>query len=526
MSLLRRRVAVAMVAAAGLLTPLLPAVSAHAAVLRYEAEAATISNGTVASNHTGFSGTGFVDYTNVTGSFVEWTVNMAAAGDASVSLRYANGTTTNRPMDISVNGVVVAADRPFNGTGSWDTWATSTLTTALVAGANTIRATATTSNGGPNVDYLEVNDGAGGGTDWSVAMVESTMARHPPGDIGGWGYTVGLYLYGQYLVYQRTHDPRYLAYIKAWADRFVDSAGNISQSFNSLDSMQSGNVLIILWRETGQSKYRIAAQKIRTRLNTYPRTSDGGFWHATSDSRQGQLWADGTFMVDPFLIRYGQAFNDATFGNDEAARQLEVYGRHLFRTSGNAAGLLYHAYDEPGGLTASWVHPELGNTNGLSWCRAIGWYGMATIDVLELLPATHPRRQALIDNVRTLVTAFARFQDPATGRWYQLVDQGGNPSNWTETSCSSMYTFVISRAVERGYVASTFQANADRGYQGVLARISLGSDGRTNLAQICIGTNVDDSTSFYFDRPRATNDNHGLGAFLIMNEQMIRTGHA
>jgi unsaturated rhamnogalacturonyl hydrolase len=230
-------------------------------------------------------------------------------------------------------------------------------------------------------------------------------------------------------------------------------------------------------------------------------------------------------MVDPFLIRYGQAFNDSTFGNDEAARQLQIYGSHLFRTSGNAAGLLYHAYDEPGGLTASWVHPELGNTNGLSWCRAIGWYGMATIDVLEALPANHPRRQALIDNVRTLVGAFARFQDPASGRWFQLVDQGGNPDNWTETSCSSMYTFVISRAVERGYAPSSFQANADRGYSGVLARISLGPDGRTNLAEICIGTNADDSTSFYFNRPRASNDFHGLGAFLIMNEQMLRTAH-
>ncbi len=525
MFLLRRRVVVAAVAATGLLIPALPAVPAAAAVIRYEAENATISQGSVATNHTGFSGTGFVDYTNVAGSYVEWTVSAAQAGTASLSLRYANGTSTNRPMDISVNGTVVAVDQPFGGTGSWDAWAISTLTAGLLAGTNTVRATATTSNGGPNVDWLEVNDQPTAGTDWSVAVVESTMARFSPDTLGGWGYTRGLYLYGQYLVYQRTHDPRYLAYIKSWADRFVDSSGNISQSFNNLDSMQAGNVLLILSRETGQSRYRIAAQKIRTRLNTYPRTSDGGFWHSTSDTRQGQLWADGTFMVNPFLIRYGQLFNDSTYANDEAARQLEVYGKHLFRTSGNAAGLLYHAYDEPGGLTASWVHPELGNTNGISWCRAIGWYAMATIDVLEILPVTHPKRPVLLTNVQTLVNAFARFQDPFTGRWFQVVDLGSNSNNWTETSCSSMYTFTISRAVERGYVSSTFQTYADRGYQGVLKRISLGSDGRTNLTEICIGTNVDDSTSFYFDRPRATNDFHGLGAFLIMNEQMIRTGH-
>ena len=58
-----------------------------------------------------------------------------------------------------------------------------------------------------------------GKTDWSVAMVESTMKRYPtPNDLGSWGYAKSLYLYGQYLVYKRTRDPRYLKYIKDWID--------------------------------------------------------------------------------------------------------------------------------------------------------------------------------------------------------------------------------------------------------------------------------------------------------------------
>lgn len=76
--------------------------------------------------------------------------------------------------------------------------------------------------------------------DWSVALIDSTMARYTPSTIGGWSYPVGLYLYGQYLTYQRTHDARYLTYIKSYVDRFVSSDGSIGQSFNSLDSMQAG----------------------------------------------------------------------------------------------------------------------------------------------------------------------------------------------------------------------------------------------------------------------------------------------
>ncbi|MEU6785928.1 glycosyl hydrolase family 28 protein [Nonomuraea angiospora] len=123
---------------------------------RYEAENATISQGVVESNHAGFSGSGFVNYDNVAGSYVEFAVNAAAAGTATLTLRYANGTTANRAMDIAVNGTVVAAAKPFNGTGAWTTWQSTTVSAQLAAGANTVRATATTANGGPNLDYLEV----------------------------------------------------------------------------------------------------------------------------------------------------------------------------------------------------------------------------------------------------------------------------------------------------------------------------------------------------------------------------------
>ncbi|MFF5207254.1 glycosyl hydrolase family 28 protein [Streptosporangium sp. NPDC000396] len=126
------------------------------APVRLEAEDATISQGAVESNHPGFTGTGFVNYDNVTGSSVEFTVTAATAGNATATLRYANGTTANRPMDIAVNGTVVSAARAFNGTGAWTTWATTTLTVPLAAGANTLRATAVTAGGGPNLDHLDL----------------------------------------------------------------------------------------------------------------------------------------------------------------------------------------------------------------------------------------------------------------------------------------------------------------------------------------------------------------------------------
>ncbi|MGW5849051.1 cellulase family glycosylhydrolase [Streptomyces sp. NPDC055254] len=134
--------------------------SATAAPVTHEAESATVSRGAVESDHAGFTGTGFVNYDNASGSYVEWTVNAARAGDAAINLRYANGTTSNRPLTITVNGATAASGKAFNGTGAWTNWATSGLTAALRAGSNTIRATATTTAGGPNIDHLSVDTGA------------------------------------------------------------------------------------------------------------------------------------------------------------------------------------------------------------------------------------------------------------------------------------------------------------------------------------------------------------------------------
>ena len=337
------------------------------------------------------------------------------------------------------------------------------------------------------------------------------MKRKSPGALGGWGYTQGLYLYGEYLAFQRTHNPKYLAYIKAWADRFVDSKGNISNGFNSLDSMQSGNVLLVLFAETGDQRYMKAAKKIHDRLATYPRTKDGGFWHATS--RQHQLWGDGVFMVLPFMVHYGAVVGDKTKMNNEAANQLLIYDKHLLAPG----GLHYHAYDEA--AAQSWVVPGT-NHSPEQWCRANGWYAMALTEVLEYLPASHPQRPQLVSIMQRMVKGMKVLQDQRTGLWFQVVDKGGRSDNWTETSCSSMFTYTIARAVQRGYVdAATYQPVADKGYQGVLAKVSKGSDGLTNITDICVGTNVGDY-AFYIARTRATNDLHGLGSFLIMNEQV------
>ncbi|MGS2586213.1 glycoside hydrolase family 88/105 protein [Streptomyces hebeiensis] len=354
---------------------------------------------------------------------------------------------------------------------------------------------------------------AGAVADLSRAVVDSALARHPdPATLGGWGYTCGLFLYGVYRVYQRVGDPSYLAYIKRWVDRFVDEDGGMDRTFNNLDAMQAGNLLLILHRETGDPRYRTAADRIRDRITTYPRTSDGGMWHATS--KTNELWADGVFMAQPFLLRHGIAYGDEDYAYEEVARNLAVYFTRLKASN----GLLYHAYDADG--DAPWKPDPATGTSAFFWARAIGWTALTHVEVLELLPAGHPARTGLVSHVRHLARGFVRYQDPSSGRWFQVVDRGSDPGNWTETSASSMYTLMLHAALRHGYVSGRHYKRAVRdGYAGVLEKVTTGPDGLTDITDISEGTNVGD-LAYYFGRRRNTNDLHGLGAFLLMNERL------
>jgi hypothetical protein len=118
-----------------------------------EAENAYLYRVVVASIYPGFTGTGFADYQNPTGDFIEWTVNKASSGSVSLKFRYANGSTYNRPLKLEVNGVVKASSLSFPPTGSWRNWSTVSITTNLIAGMNKIRLTAIGSSGA-NIDNL------------------------------------------------------------------------------------------------------------------------------------------------------------------------------------------------------------------------------------------------------------------------------------------------------------------------------------------------------------------------------------
>jgi rhamnogalacturonyl hydrolase YesR len=499
------------------------------ATIRFlQAEAATVDSGSIETTSSGYTGAGYVNPNDQIGSAVSWTVTVDGTQPvtAVLKVRYANGNTKKKsvPMELRDNGGVKAPALDFPPTGGWSTWRMAARTLTLAPGTHVIRLSSSGANGGPHIDRLDLDDGQAKLTDWTTILVESTMARYRSApSLGDWNYFTALFLRGVLALHQRTGDPRYFNYVRAWVDSKVSSTGVINRELNKLDNFMPGHLLLSLHAATGAEKYRIAAQTIRNRFdvtlpNPYPRLSDGALQHkagqaGTTENTPSQIWIDGVYMAVPFLVRYGAMFGESIYANNEAAQQLQLYRDH---TQDPVSGLLYHGFDESG--QATWAEAGTGHSSEF-WCRAMGWYGMTLVDVLEAIPQDHPGAEALKGTLRNLIAGLVQYQDPATGRWYQLVNKGSDRRNWLETSCGSMHTYVISKAVANDWVASTNLAAAQKGLQGTLAKISLGDDGLTNVDTICVGTAVGDET-YYLNRPRATNDLHGLGAFLLMFEQM------
>ncbi|GAA2382452.1 hypothetical protein Cme02nite_53640 [Catellatospora methionotrophica] len=143
---------------AGLLT----ALPASAATTTYQAESAARSGGTVvATDHTGYTGSGFVGgYTdgNRGNANLTFTVNVSGTANRTLTLRYANGTTATKTLSLYVNGAKIK-QVSLNATANWDSWGTQVETVSLGNGNSTVSYRFDTADSGNvNLDSLTVAD--------------------------------------------------------------------------------------------------------------------------------------------------------------------------------------------------------------------------------------------------------------------------------------------------------------------------------------------------------------------------------
>jgi unsaturated rhamnogalacturonyl hydrolase len=336
-----------------------------------------------------------------------------------------------------------------------------------------------------------------------------------------WTYDEGVVLKGMQGLWYNTGDGKYFHYIKQCMDLFVDNDGNIrtykSEDFN-LDNINNGRILLLLYKVTGEKKYWNAATKLREQLKEQPRNADGGFWH--KKIYPDQMWLDGLYMAEPFYAEYALLSHDDAAFND-IAKQFILMEQH---SRDPKTGLLYHAWD------ASKKEKWANKTTGLSsnfWGRAMGWYGMALVDVLDHFPADNPQRKTLIRILNRFANAIVKVQDAKTGLWWDILNRPNYKNNYPEASASSMFVYTLAKGVRKGYLPNTFLVSAKKGFDGITKTfVTTTSDGHLNFEGTVSVSGLggkpyrDGSFEYYMSEKVVQNDPKGLGAFLQAANEM------
>ncbi|MBN2364995.1 MAG: glycoside hydrolase family 88 protein [Calditrichaeota bacterium] len=370
-------------------------------------------------------------------------------------------------------------------------------------------------------------------TKWSIKMADSEMERRGTSLMYGgsdpkakWRYTTGLFLKSLLDLGHVTGDSKYFEYTKKVIDSFVEDNGSIrtyDMTDYNLDKINSGKVLLHLYRQTGDRKYKRAAGILYEQLQNQPRTSEGGFWH--KERYPWQMWLDGIYMSAPFYAEFG-----AKFGHEEAfedvVKQIRLIDMH---TRDAQTGLRYHGWDESN--EQAWADPVTGCSPHF-WGRAIGWYSMALVDVLDYLPSDYQNRSQIVYILNDLLKAVKIYQDES-GLWYQIVDLGERSGNYLETSASAMFVYSIAKAVKNGYIDQSYREVAVKGYKGLIRnKIVIHEDSTISLTGICSVAGLggdpyrDGSFEYYISEPVVANDLKGVGPFIMAGIQMDKLSSA
>lgn len=353
--------------------------------------------------------------------------------------------------------------------------------------------------------------------DYAKKCCDTIMRQFPNGElppVGPFHYHAGVFLHGMEEVYLICGDKKYDNYIFNWVNPFIDEDGNIkNQTKNSVDAVQSTNLLIRYAKEKNLPHYEKALKKTADRFFYWKLNAYGGFWHLPDTPNQ--MWLDSVYMASLFLSRYGIFSHDERFLN-MAEKQFTLIWEH---NRDPKTGLLYHAWDASN--DAEWADKETGCAPEF-WGRALGWYMATSALVAEILPEGS-FKEKMTGYASFLAESLIKYQDEKTGMWYQVVDKGSEKDNWIETSCSCLFVFGICKLIKLGILENKKYIDAvKKAYMSIIKK-HIGVDNENiYIKNVCVGTGVGDY-KYYVERPRKDNDLHGTGAFVLMATEYYKT---
>lgn len=349
--------------------------------------------------------------------------------------------------------------------------------------------------------------------EYAVALCEAMMKKWAPEDLPPkrhFHYHQGVFLSGVLETYKITGEERYFDYTRAWVDAMLGDDGIPTDMLtDEPDDLQPGVLLFDIYDKTGDEKYKRLLDKIIEWMMALRKNELGGIWHKAH--LEDQMWLDSMYMAGVITSRYAERYGND--GHRKFVRRQMTLLREYARDG--STGLYHHAWDYS--RKAVWADSVSGKSENF-WGRAMGWFAVSMFEIAKTLERGSEEYEDYVKTGLDLIYALLRYRDEKSGLWYQVVDKGHLPGNWHETSCSCLFLYALTLAVELGEIErESVRQIAKASFDGICASTSRGDDGYIGVRGVCIGTGVGDgSFEHYIARPTVENDLHGAGAFLLM----------
>ena len=332
-----------------------------------------------------------------------------------------------------------------------------------------------------------------------------------------WNYEDGCFLLGCKKMYEVTGDPYYREYIMRFIEPYVNESGEIKSyvlgEYN-LDFVNAGKLFYFMYDQTGEERYRKAADKLMEQLKYQPRLKMGNFWHKLI--YPFQVWLDGLYMGQPFYMEYENRFNGRKNYYDIIG-QFRTVRKYMYDAK---TGLYYHGYDEY--KERDWADKETGLSSNF-WLRSIGWYLMALVDCYELASEElYDCKRFLGDLYREAITGVLRWQDADSHLFYQLIALADQEGNYLETSGSLMVAYSILKACRLELLLTDkYQATGEEILQAVIDRHITKHDGYFHLGNTCEVAGLgprherNGSMEYYLSEPVVEDDPKAQGILMM-----------
>ncbi|MDR0792703.1 MAG: glycoside hydrolase family 88 protein [Chitinophagaceae bacterium] len=360
----------------------------------------------------------------------------------------------------------------------------------------------------------------------AIKMANTVLGNFPSEKMSqmNWTYEQGVVYKGLEATWKATGNAHYFNYIDSCIGKYIDANGNINYDVQkySLDDILNGRALLMLYKVSGNKNYLKAIQLLRRHLANQPRNDKNGFWHKAI--YPNQMWLDGLYMAAPFYAEYADYFHEDTVFND-IAKQFSLCQKYMRNA---ASGLLYHGWDVS--KKEQWANQQTGLSQNF-WARAMGWYGMALVDVLDYFPKENAHRKELINYLKQYVEAVAKTQD-TSGLWWNILNMPNKQGNYLEASASCMFVYTIAKAIRNNYVDETYQTLAEKGFRGIVNRfVKNNDDGSVTFSGTVSVSGLggkpryrDGSYEYYASEKVKDNDLKGIGAFMLAANETAKLG--